>query len=52
MAAKKTGKKKIKTLPTRALSAKKAKAVKGGLDGIKGESSDDKHKDWVAIARR
>lgn len=49
MAAKKTPKK-VKSLPAKALSRDKEKTIKGGylrIDGIKGESSDDKHKDWI-----
>ena len=37
--------KRVKDLP---LKADRAKSVKGGvtLGGIKGESTDDRHKDW------
>ncbi len=44
----KTAKKKVQV---KDLKAKKASQVKGGLtppSGIKGESTDREHKDWVA----
>jgi hypothetical protein len=55
MVAKKAGKK-VKTLPTKALSSKKAGTVKGGdmwsaIGDIKGESIDSNHKDWVTVLK-
>jgi hypothetical protein len=52
MAAKKTDKKKIKTLATRSLSATKAKAVKGGIGDIKGESTEVPHPEPIQARRR
>ena len=58
MVAKKTGKK-VKTLPTKALSSKKAGTVKGGgkskrdifagIGDIKGESIDERHRNEIEV---
>jgi hypothetical protein len=49
MAAKKASKK-IKTLPIKALSGKRATSVRGGtIDGVEGESINDKHKDDIEL---
>jgi hypothetical protein len=56
MVAKKTAKK-VKALPTKALSPQKAKTIKGGgssiymnVGDIKGES--DNRKDWIEMMKR
>ncbi len=48
--------KNVKGLRAKAVSPKKAKDIRGGaydsflkIDGIRGESADSNHKDWIEV---